>query len=178
MAQANYSIEAEGSLEILVSSGEPAASSVTLHYDVIGINPEGLALQATQTAQALLEATPSTPAPTQFAEETIPEIARTGFIDWFLVVLISAVGGLFVYQMGANLNQVRWAIRWGLTTLIGGLAIGTYLALDLPGTQAILTFSGEWGVVLFVLLGCGLGWLAGWAWRESSRNQRVKKTGS
>ncbi len=178
IAQANYSIEAEGSLEILVSSGEPAASSVTLHYDVIGINPEGLALQATQTAQALLEATPSTPAPTQFAEETIPEIARTGFIDWFLVVLISAVGGLFVYQMGANLNQVRWAIRWGLTTLIGGLAIGTYLALDLPGTQAILTFSGEWGVVLFVLLGCGLGWLAGWAWRESSRNQRVKKTGS
>lgn len=174
LAQANYSIEAEGSLEILASSGEPAASSQILRFDVVGINPEGLALQATQTAQALLEATPSSPAPTQVVEETTQDVARTGFIDWFLILLISIVGSLFVYQVGANLNQVRWAIRWGLTTVIGGLAVGTYLSLDLPGTQTILMFSGEWGVVLFVLLGCGLGWLAGWAWREYSRKQKAK----
>lgn len=173
-AQANYSIEAEGSLEIRASSGEPAASSQTLHFDVVGINPEGLALQATQTAQAQLEATPL-PAPTQVVEEPAPEIVRTGFIDWFLVVLLSFVGSAFVYQLGANLSQIRWAVRWGLTTLIGGLAIGTYLALDLPGSQAVLMFAGKWGVVLFVLLGCGLGWLAGWVWREQNRRQRVRK---
>lgn len=174
IAQTNYSIEAEGGLEILASSGEPAAYSQTVHFDVVGINPEGLALQATQTAQAFLEATPLAPSPTKSVEETIPEEIQTGFVDWFLTVLISAVSGLFVYQVGANLNQVRWAVRWGLTAMIGGLVIGTYLALDLPGTKAILMFSGEWGVVLFVLLGCGLGWLAGWIWREYSRQQRIK----
>lgn len=175
IAQANYSIEAEGGLEIRASSGEPAASSQTLHFDVVGINPEGLALQATQTAQARLESTPSAPSPTQVAENAASEVAQTGFIDWFLIVLISSVSSLFVYQVAANLSQVRWAIRWGLTTIIGGLAIGTYLSLDLPGTQSILMFSGEWGVALFVLLGCGLGWLAGWTWREQGRRQRVKK---
>jgi beta-N-acetylhexosaminidase len=174
IAQANYSIEAEGSLEILASSGEPAASSQTLHFDVVGINPEGLALQATQTAQALLEATPSAAEPTLIAEVTEPEVARTGLIDWFLVLLISTVSSLFVFQLGANTSQVRWAIRWGLTTIIGGLAVGTYLALDLPGTQAILTFSGEWGLVLLVLLGCGLGWLAGLGWRNLLQRQRTK----
>lgn len=173
-AQANYSIEAEGSLEIRASSGEPGALSQTLHFDVAGINPEGLAFQATQTAQALLETTQSAPAPTQAAEEGAPEAVRTGLTDWFLIVLISSVSSLFVYQLTTTLSQVRWAIRWGLTTIIGGLGIGTYLSLDLPGTQTILMFSGEWGVVLFVLLGCGLGWLAGWAWREYSRRQRTK----
>jgi beta-N-acetylhexosaminidase len=176
IAQSNYSIEAEGSLEILASSGEPAASSQTLHYDVVGINPEGLALQATQTAQAFLEATASTPVATSAPEEGTPEPMRTGFIDWFLVILISSVSSVFVYQLAANLKQMRWAIRWTLTTIIGGLAIGTYLALDLPGTQAVLMFAGEWGVVLFVLLGCGLGWLAGWVWREQTRAGRDKKT--
>jgi len=38
IAQANYSIEAEGGLDILASSGEPPASSLTLHFDVAGIN--------------------------------------------------------------------------------------------------------------------------------------------
>jgi beta-N-acetylhexosaminidase len=175
MALANYSIEAEGSLEILASTGDPAATSQTLHYDVAGINPEGLALQATQTAQALLEATPFAAQPTQTVEAAEPEKMQTGLLDWFLVLLISTVSSLFVYQLGANVSQVRWAIRWGLTTIIGGLIVGTYLALDLPGSQTILMFSGEWGVVLFVLLGCGLGWLAGWAWREQSRQLRNKK---
>jgi hypothetical protein len=176
IAQANYSIEAEGGLDILASSGEPPASSLTLHFDVVGINPEGLAFQATQTAQALLQTTPSAEAvATPIAEGTSPEEGQTGFIDLFLVILISAFGTLFAYQAGANIGQIRWAIRWALTTLIGGLAVGSYLALDFPGTRTILMFSGEWGVVLFVLLGTGLGWFAGWAWRETSRQQKTKQ---
>jgi beta-N-acetylhexosaminidase len=176
IAQANYSIEAEGGLDILASSGEPPASSLTLHFDVAGINPEGLAFQATQTAQAFLQATPFAEAvATPSAEGTSPEEVQTGFIDLFLVILISGFGTLFAYQAGANIGQIRWAIRWALTTLIGGLAFGSYLALDFPGTRIILMFSGEWGVVLFVLLGTGLGWFAGWAWRETSRQQKPKQ---
>jgi beta-N-acetylhexosaminidase len=175
VAQANYSIEAEGGLDILASSGEPPASSQTLHFDVVGINPEGLAFQATQTAQALLQATPSVEAvATPIVDGNSSEETQTGFIDWFLVILISTFGSLFAYQAGANIGQIRWAIRWALTTLIGGLAVGSYLALNFPGTRTILMFSGEWGVVLVVLLGTGLGWLAGWAWRETSRQPKAK----
>lgn len=173
MALATYSIEEEGGLDIAASSGEPAALSATLHFEVAGINPEGLALQATQTAQALLLA--ATPVPTSqpsSADSVSP--GRTDLIDWFLAVLVSGILGLLAYQTGINLGKVRWAVRWGLTTLIGGLAASSYLAFDLPGSKAILMFAGKWGLVLAVLAGCGLGWLAGLAWRAALNRRRAK----
>lgn len=164
-AQANYSIGDEGNLEIYALSGEPPARSDTLHFDVVGINLEGLALQATQTAQAQLLLTPS-PAPTELAQISQENLGQTGIVDWFLVMLISGFAGLTAYQAGLNLSKIRWAVRWGLTTLIGGLLVGSYLSFNLPGSVAILLFSGKWGLVLSVVAGCALGWLAGWVWKE------------
>jgi hypothetical protein len=43
--------------------------------------------------------------------------------------------------------------------------------LDLPGSQSVLMFTGKWGLVLAVLAGAALGWLAGWGWRELSRRR-------
>ncbi|MEX2161787.1 MAG: glycoside hydrolase family 3 N-terminal domain-containing protein [Anaerolineales bacterium] len=173
MALASYSIEEEGTLEIVATSGEPAASSAALRFEVIGINPEGLALQATQTAQAqALSTAAAQPLVTPTAEpvEAPPqEPLRVGLVDWFLITLVSVAAGAFAYQVGTNLRRMRWAVRWGLTTFIGGLLVGSYLALDLPGSHEILSFGGEWGVVLTVLAGAGLGWLAGWLWRGSTK---------
>jgi beta-N-acetylhexosaminidase len=178
MALGNYSIEEEGSLEILATSGEPKARSQVVRVDVVGINPEGLALQATQTAQAELQAQASVePTVGQIIEEEEPAPIRAGLVDWVLSTLVSALAGYFVYQAGASLDRKRWAVRWGLTTLIGGLAVGCYLSFDLPGSQALLMTAGTWGVVLSALGGAGLGWLAGWAWRESTGKRR-SKTGS
>lgn len=166
-AAATYSIEEEGTLRLSAASGDPAALSAVLEFDVAGINPEGLALQATQTAQSII-ATQAAQAPQATAGpngETI-SIGRTDLVDWFLLVVISAASALFAYQTGINLGRMRWAVRWGLTTLIGGLIAGSYLTFDLPGSQAILMFTGKWGLVLTVLAGAALGWLAGWAWRQ------------
>ncbi|MEX1248079.1 MAG: glycoside hydrolase family 3 N-terminal domain-containing protein [Anaerolineales bacterium] len=178
MALASYSIEEEGSLQILASSGEPPASSEALRFDVIGINPEGLALQATQTAQAQSLATaaaaPET-TPTPFAATEQPEEPkRANLVDWFLITMVSVVAGAFAYQVGLNMRKVRWAVRWGLTTFIGGLLVGSYLALDLPGSHEVFSFSGEWGVVISVLTGAGLGWLVGWLWLESTKAKTEK----
>lgn len=179
MGQTSYSIEGEGNLEIIATSGEPAATSAPQHFDVIGINPEGLALQATQTAQAQLQATASAMPLVQTINEPVEqESLQTGLTDWLLIVMVSAVSGLFAYQTGVNFGRSRWAVRWALTTLIGGLAMGTYLAFDLPGSQAILAFSGEWGVVLTGLAGAALGWSAGWGWREYLKSRQSKLVGS
>lgn len=172
VAEANFAIGQEGSLEIFAVTGDPQARSDTLRFDVVGINPEGLALQATQTAQAELLITPS-PQPTQsFDPDAAAALGRTDILDWFLIILISGVSGAFVYQAGINLGRVRWAVRWGLASLIGGLAVGSYLSFDLPGSKSILLFAGEWGLVISVLIGCALGWGAGLAWRELSRKPR------
>lgn len=167
VASANYSIDTEGGLEITAASEEQTAQSQILHFNVVGINSEGLALQATQTAQAEFLATESFEAALPGDNAASQEAqGRTGLVDWFLVVLISSLAGLFAYQTGMNVGKVRWALRWGLTTIIGGLAVGSYLALDLPGSRPVLLFSGEWGVVLTVLGGAALGWFSGWVWKE------------
>lgn len=172
MATATYSIEDEGALTITASSGDPSASSASQQFDVAGINPEGLALQATQTAQSAF-ATLAAQTPIPNAQETPApaETGRTDLVDWFLLVLISGTSALFAYQTGLSLGRVRWGVRWGLTTLIGGLLVGSYLTLDLPGSQSVLMFTGKWGLVLAVLAGAAIGWLAGWGWRELSRRR-------
>jgi beta-N-acetylhexosaminidase len=175
LASASYSIEEEGALEITASSGEPAARSEPARFEVIGINPEGLALQATQTAQAQLLATASAqPRETEVAEVPEPELLRAGPVEWLLSTLVSTLSGYFVYQAGSSLGQRRWAVRWGLTTFIGGLMVGSYLAFNLAGSEALLVAGGVWGVVLSALTGCALGWLAGWGWQRLQEKRRIK----
>jgi beta-N-acetylhexosaminidase len=170
VAQATYSIEDEGSLEILAVSGDPQARSDVVHFDVIGINPAGIALQATQTAQAQLLATPSTESPTQ-ASAADSGLGQTSLVDWFLSVLISGFAGLFAYQAGISSGKVRWAVRWGLATIIGGLFAGSYLSLGLPGSENAITFSGKWGLVMVVLAGCVAGWILGMAWKATLKKR-------
>lgn len=170
IASTTYSIEDEGTLVLTASSGEPPALALGQQFSVAGINPEGLALQATQTAQSILATQAAqTPLPTQQPNASEDVIRRTDLVDWFLWVLISSVAALGAYQAGVNMNQLRWGVRWALTTLIGGLLVGCYLALDLPASRAILEFGGKWGLVIAVLAGCLAGWLAGWLWRLRGR---------
>ncbi len=165
IAVANYSIEDEGTLVLTASAGNPPALALGQQFNVAGINPEGLALQATQTAQSILATQAAlTPLVTQQPGSVEDAVRRTDLVDWFLWVLISSVAALFAYQTGANLHQVRWGVRWALTTFIGGLLVGCYLALDLPGSRDILEFGGKWGLVISVLAGALGGALGGWLW--------------
>jgi hypothetical protein len=163
-ANATYSIAAEGSLDIVASSGDPAARSQARHFDVVGINPEGIALQATQTAFAIMQLTPQAPDSSSLVDAAIHD--QTTVSDWFVIGLVAMLAAVFAYQVGVNQRSVRWGIRWSLTTLLGGVLGGTYLALTLPGSRELLLAWGSWGVMSVVLLGAGLGWLAGWRWQR------------
>ena len=177
IAEGSYSIEDEGTLVVIATSGEPPASSESLQFEVAGINPEGLALQATQTAQAQFIATASAaPPPTAEGggepQEELPP--QAGFVEWILTTLISLMAASFAFQAGQNIGEMRWAVRWALTTLVGGLVVGSYLAFNLPGSKAILTLGGEWGVVLFAVVGAALGWATGLAWRQAIQSRPAK----
>lgn len=172
-AQASYSIESEGSLEIQATSGEPAATSERLHFDVIGVNPEGIALQATQTAFAIMQSTP--PGNQQAGVQGNLIIHNeTNLTDWLTMLLVSGFISLLAYQTGANLGTVRWGVRWALASLLGGLMGGNYLALGLPGTEWLLLNMEEWGVATLVLLTGGLGWGAGLLWRSRGEKLTVE----
>lgn len=171
-AAASYSIEAEGALDIWAASGDPAASSETRHFDVVGINIEGIALQATQTALAILQLTPPAASTAEALAASEAQIHdQTNLSDWFVMGLVAFLGALFAYQIGLGQTTMRWAIRWGLSALVGGVLAGTYLSLDFPGTEQLLMTLGAWGVMLLVAVGCLLGWLAAWLWQRSSSNQ-------
>lgn len=163
-ATATYSIAAEGSLDITARAGDPPSTSQTRHFDIVGINPEGIALQATQTAFAIMQLTPQASGDSNNLEPAVHD--QTTVSDWFVIGLVAMLAALFAYQAGVSRQSVRWAIRWSLTTLLGGIIGGTYLALTLPGSRELLLGWGSWGVMTIVLLGAGLGWLAGWRWQR------------
>ena len=86
-------------------------------------------------------------------------------IDWLLALLVIFFISLFAYQSGALTGQVRWGVRWGLTTLIGGLAVNGYISFNLPGASSLITRYSIWGIVLGVVAGSLAGWTAGLLWR-------------
>ena len=73
--------------------------------------------------------------------------------------------GALSYRVAAYIGQVRWGVRSGFLSLIGGLFAYTYLALGMPGSQNLLDVAESWGIVLVTLIGCTAGILAAWSWR-------------
>jgi len=168
-AQVSYSIESEGSLEISAESGSTQAVSDILQFDVIGINPEGIAEQATQAAGDNADSNGS-----EEAAETVENGSseaeslrlQASFTEWVLAVAVSVFVSLFAYQLGSSSVNVRWGVRWALWAFIGGMISISYLALGLPGSANLIVNWGIWGVVFATVLGSVLGWLIAWLWRS------------
>jgi len=162
VATVSYSIESEGSLQIIANAGDPSATSEILLFDVVGINPEGLALQATE-----LSATPEDSGEAQSAENAIPEeslplVPRLQLVDWFLAVLVSLFTALLAFQVGSSVANVRKGVQWAYAALIGGLISTSYLALNFPGSEELLTLWEAWGIAAITLLVAGISWLIAW----------------
>ena len=68
------------------------------------------------------------------------------------------------YSAGVRIANRRSAFRWALGIALGGLAAYNYLSLGLFGIMDWLTASGMPGLIIFVLLGELLGFVAGWLW--------------
>jgi beta-N-acetylhexosaminidase len=166
IARASYKITSKGLMQIHVIA-EPALTSAILQLDV----PEDagavvVAMEPSPIPDSASETTP-TPSPTNTPTES-PTANGTGgkpgFLEWLLAIFTIAGGSLTAYFIGMRVYSIRWGIRWGLCTILAGLLVYLYLALDLPGGFAWLNLTGTSGLLLGILLFMALGWVIGFLW--------------
>jgi beta-N-acetylhexosaminidase len=166
IARTSFILETAGVLEIQVTSGIPAAVSEVFQIDVADTGEGAPVVVVTGTPEATnpADATPvATPAIPNGPKETIT------LEDWLLTLAVTTFISLFAYQIGVTGGHVRWGVRWGLSALIGGLAVNTYLSFGLPGASTLIMEYELWGIVISTAAGALLGWLAGFIWRNMRR---------
>jgi beta-N-acetylhexosaminidase len=164
VARTTLSVTSPGAVEIHAES--ETARSDSLHFDIP--SPSGEVVTATPTELPTATITPSPVPPTpQPAETPAPAQPpdRPGLGDWLMAVMISIVIAWSSYRLAALIGQVRWGVRTGFLALIGGLAAYSYLALEMPGSRALLDSSVPRSIFLGTLAGAALGLLIALSWR-------------
>jgi beta-N-acetylhexosaminidase len=161
VARTSFILETAGVLEIQITSGIPAAVSEVVQIDVADA-AEGGPVVVTGTP-APTDPAEDTPAATPTVPTEIKDKINLG--DWLLTLAVITFIGMFAYQIGVTSGHVRWGVRWGLSALIGGLLVNTYLSFGLPGTPILIMKYELWGIVIFTAAGTLLGWLVGFIWR-------------
>jgi beta-N-acetylhexosaminidase len=165
VAKASFSIDRLGLLEIRAES-DPAFTSVVMQLDassegfgvtVVAPTPN-ITETPTQEATATPEATPSSPLVQ----------GKPGLGDWFGMILILGGLGSLAYWLGKQYIATRWAVRWALCIIAGGLLAYTYLAMRLPGATDYLQNSGWLGMMGVVILGAAVGFGIAYAWKRLS----------
>ncbi|MGB2964247.1 MAG: glycoside hydrolase family 3 N-terminal domain-containing protein [Anaerolineales bacterium] len=149
----NITVQAESSL----------ARSESIEITILGDSIEGVetenngdpTLDSTQSPTELQPGPGSeTPQPDQIEPNGAP------WQIWFVSLVIIITVSLIAYQAGALSGFVRSGIKWGFASLISGLLVYNYIALNLPGVSWLLSDN----ITLFtmglsVLVGALLGWL-------------------
>ena len=163
VAAISFSIPRAGLLEVAAES-DPALTSVILQLNVSGGGFSVTIVAPTTVPEFTPTATfMSTPLVTPSAP-----LAQgyPGLGGWFGMVLLLVVLGGVVYWLGSRFMSVRWAVRWMLCTVAGGLLAYTYLAVRLPGASDYLKLGGFSGMIGVVLLGAALGLGAALLWQR------------
>jgi hypothetical protein len=89
-----------------------------------------------------------------------------------MAMMLSSILAFTSYRLSALVGQVRWGIRAAFLALSGGLLFYSYLALEMPGSRAIIESLGSLGILLTTLAGCALGIAAAWSWRYLRANTK------
>ena len=166
VAGVSFSIDRPGLLEVRAES-DPALTSVTLQLNVTG---EGFSVTVIAPTPIVSE-TP-TPEPTATPQVTIPSPLAQGYPGlggWFATMLILGGLGVFATLIGKWTRSTRWAVRWILCIIAGGLLAYTYLAVHLPGAMVFLQRFGWLGMIGVVLAGAMAGFGTTYAWWRFSK---------
>jgi beta-N-acetylhexosaminidase len=158
-AQTNYIVEQSGTLAINAVSGIAESNILVFEIPIQEITPEPsptITPSVTPTLEPSPTSIPPTPVPTPEPEV---EENNLGLEDWFGTLVVVTFMGWGAIRTGTLLGKVRWGIRWGLAAFIGGLIFYTYVVLNLPFSEIILSFSDTWGFLLATFLGTVVGWL-------------------
>ena len=162
IAQTTFILDTAGTLRAQASSGDPPAISNQVQFDIASAN------EASSTQDAEVEPTVVVVPTIDLDDLPIPEQPPrelNNLVDWLLSMVVISFLSLFAYQFGALAGQVRWGVRWALTSLIGGLLVNAYISFNLPGAATLVSEYHIWGIVLGVAGGCLIGWAIGLAWR-------------
>jgi len=176
-ARATFRLDQAGMVEIRATSEPATASDVIL----LNVTSEGGAVQVitpTPEPTVVPEPTPIvTPEPV-VRENPLMSEGYPNIFGWLLVMLVLLGGTGMAYWLFVQILDARWAIRWAMLILLGGLATYNYLIFELPGAVGWLNERGLAAFLQAVLLGQIIGFAAGWAWRSflgrAGINRRVK----
>jgi beta-N-acetylhexosaminidase len=169
VARASFSIDRPGLLEIRAES-DPAFTSVVMQLNV---SNEGFSvtvvaptpnLSPTPTTQ-FIETPVSTPSPN-------PVEGSPGFGGWFGMLVVLGGLGTFAYWFGNHYDTPRWAVRWALCIVVGGLLAYSYLAIRLPGATVYIQKNGWLGIMGVVILGALVGFGTGYTWQRLAKGSR------
>jgi beta-N-acetylhexosaminidase len=158
VAKTSFTVEQSGTVSIRAEAGGAQSSELVIQIPeerpTPTSSPTAIPTETT-TVEPPPTITPPTPTP---AEETPPESEITGLAEWLLALAISCATGWLALRVGATMGQVRWGVRWGFATLIGGLLAYTYAIIQLPGSQWAFETPYHWGIILFTIVGALVGW--------------------
>lgn len=177
VARTTFTVNNPGTLEIRAESENARSEALKLEIP----SPTGETITPSSTPQPSDTPVPSTPTPTQEPPATpTPVIPHSDpeIGDWLVAVLFSSGFAFAVYRLSALIGHIRWGIRAGFLTLIGGLLGYSYLALHLPGSEPLLTFSIAGSVFLATLGGILIGLFGTVVWRVAVnwKNRAVHTT--
>ena len=170
IARGNLLIDQSGEINIRAESGSAVTSDV-LTYEIPPESISSTPLSPTQTAVPSLTPTiiPTiTPTSTPLATVipvNVPNQGNVNFGDWLVALVVTAVISAVNYWLTNLKNGLRWGVRAALLPLIGGMFMYIYLAINMPGSESMLKQMGIWGVLLFVIIGAGIGAGAAWIWQ-------------
>lgn len=161
VARASFILDNPGDVEINVIS-EPALISRVLRFVA---SDAGVAVTV---VVPVVSAPPEPATPTPTAMPVNELISPEGYprLGGWMLALLSLVGGaLLVFWAVNNLIAMRWALRFALCAIIGGLVSYNYLVLGFPGAADwIASGSGTFGILFLIFSGEVLGILAAWVW--------------
>jgi beta-N-acetylhexosaminidase len=165
IARTNYRIPSTGLLELTVQA-DPAFLSQTLRLDITDKGGVLTAYEPTVNPTG----TQNTPA----AEPTENNISsgtrqshEAGFPtpgDWLLSTILILVFSAGLFWVGSMWINLKWAIRLGITSCLGGYLAYLYLAVGLPGSPGLIAQSGTIGIALVSIVGTIIGGVAAGTW--------------
>lgn len=162
VARAAFGLDKPGLLEIRAVS-EPARVSTILRLNVSQSGAVAVTVVVPELTQSVATDIPGTPV----VEPEDGYISNEGyprFSSWLVAMLFIVFCVGIGYGVGLRIADRRSAFRWALGIALGGLAAYNYLSIGLFGIMSWLTINGLTGLIMFVLLGELLGFVAGWMW--------------
>ena len=85
--------------------------------------------------------------------------------EWTMIMLMITAAAALAFAISYRaLSSLRWGVRWGLCTIVGGLVVYIYLSLSMPGGVAWVQAAGTGGILGSTLIGIVSGWIAALVW--------------